>query len=73
MPCPVCNHADEDHLPEMPDSFVPDWIRRRDARKPEYRFEIREGEALTSHDTQTRLPYRELSGPPRRLTPHPPR
>ena len=26
MPCPVCNHADEDNLPEMPDGFVPDWM-----------------------------------------------
>ena len=23
-PCPVCNHADEDNWPEMPDGFEPE-------------------------------------------------
>jgi hypothetical protein len=24
VPCPACNHADEDHGPQMPEGFEPD-------------------------------------------------
>jgi hypothetical protein len=38
MPCPVCNHADEDHRPRC--RRASSLTRRHNAGTPGYRFEI---------------------------------